>query len=135
MKILVTLVLLLISAIFSQEVSAAIGLSSQGQGNRGFPLQSSSSGNLSTLIANTISLFFAIGGIGFIIMMLWGSVSWILSGGDKEKIAGARKRITTSIIGLVLLSSTYVVMLVLGQILGLDSLYSGTIQIKGLLTP
>jgi hypothetical protein len=69
------------------------------------------------------------------IMIIWGAVDWIFSGGDKEKIAGARKRITQSIIGLVLLSSAFVIMLVLGQILGIGSLYSGQFTIKGLLEP
>ena len=91
--------------------------------------------NLGTLINNSLTLFFTVGGIGFMIMIIWGAVSWILSGGDKEKIAGARKRITTSIIGLVLLSSVFVIMLVLGQILGIGSLYSGQFTIKGLLEP
>lgn len=135
MKILAALFLLFTAILSSEKTYAAIGLSTKGQGNRGFTIQGTSSNNLTTLITNTIGLFFAIGGIGFMIMILWGSVNWILSGGDKEKIASARKRITTSIVGLVLLSSTFVIMLVLGQILGLDSLYSGQIQIKGLLVP
>lgn len=66
-------------------------------------------------------------------MFVWGAVDWILSGGDKEKIASARKRITTAIIGLVLLSLTFVVMVVVGQILGIGSLFSGYFEIKGLL--
>jgi len=75
------------------------------------------------VFTNIIVLLFTVGAIGFVIMFLWGAVDWILSGGDKEKIAGARKRITTAIAGLVLLSLTFVVMLVVGQILGLKPLY------------
>lgn len=122
---------------FSTTVSvyAQIGLPRSQQGNRGFTLQGSSSSNLSTLISNVITLFFAVGGIGFTIMILWASVNWILAGGDKEKIAAARRRITQSIVGLVLLSMTFVIMIVVGQILGIEALYSGKIDIKGLLVP
>lgn len=74
------------------------------------------------IIQNIILLLFTIGALGFLIMFLWGAVNWILSGGDKEKIAGGRRRITTGIIGLVLLSLTFVASQVVGQILGIDAL-------------
>lgn len=77
---------------------------------------------LGLIIKNTIVILFTVGAIGFTFMILWGAVGWILSGGDKEKIAGARKRITTALVGLVLLSLTFVIMLVVGQILGLKPL-------------
>ena len=77
---------------------------------------------IGTIFTNVIVIFFTVGAIGFVVMFLWGAVNWILSGGDKEKIAGARKRITTAIVGLVLLSLTFVITLVIGQILGLKAL-------------
>lgn len=117
----------------SSSAMAQIGISRSGQGDRGITLPANSGEGLKSLITNTITLFFSVGAIGFIIMFLWGAVDWILSGGDKEKIAGARKRITTAIIGLVLLSLTFVIMVVVGQILGIDALKSGTFELKGLL--
>ncbi len=75
---------------------------------------------LGSITQNLIVLFFTVGGISFVIMFLWGAVNWIISGGDKEKVASARKRITTAIIGLVLLSLTFVIMGVLSQVLGFD---------------
>lgn len=77
---------------------------------------------LGTVFKNGIILLFTVGGLGFTIMFVWGAIDWILSGGDKEKIAGARKRIVTAITGLVLLSLTFVVATVIGHLLGLDSL-------------
>lgn len=112
---------------------AAIGLPSQPKGQGVQPGGGNAVNDLGTVVNNTITLFFTIGGIGFVIMILWGAVDWILSGGDKEKLAGARKRITTAIIGLVLLSLTFIIMLVLGQILGISSLYTGKFNIPGLL--
>ena len=114
---------------------AQIGLPRQQPSGQGAKINNNAGGDLSNLISNTINLFFAIGGIAFTIMIIWGAVEWILSGGDKEGIAKARKRITTSIIGLVVLSLTFVITIVVGQITGIDSLKTGNFGFKGLLTP
>lgn len=135
MKIVTTFSIIIFSFLFSAGPALAqIGLTRQTNSDRGFII---SPGNnyLETLVTNVIGLFFTVGGLSFIIMILWGAVDWILSGGDKEKIAGARKRITTAIIGLVLLSLTFVIMLVAGQILGISALKTGSFGFKGLLSP
>ncbi len=116
-------------SIFATDV---IGLDPN-KGGRGLSLSGDQPGPLlQTVIINIITIFFAVGGIGFTLMILWGSVDWILSGGDKEKIAGARKRIVTAITGLVLLSLTFVISVVLGQVLGLESLRTGNVLIPSL---
>lgn len=84
------------------------------------------------IFGNVITLFFAVGAIGFTIMIVWGAVDWILSGGDKEKVSGARKRITQAIVGLVILSLTFTIMLVAGQILSINALQYGDFRIPGL---
>jgi hypothetical protein len=88
---------------------------------------------LGNLVRNTMILLFTVGALGFTIMIIWGGVSWILSGGDKEKVAGARKRITTAIIGLVILSLTFVIMVIVGQVTGIGSLTTGKFNVPGLL--
>lgn len=120
-------------AVFAGNAFAAIGLDP----NRDMPgikpnIQNPAS-TLGIVIQNVIFLFFTIGALGFIIYFIWGAVDWILSGGDKEKIAGARKKITTAIIGLVLLSLTFVIMQVVGQILGIGSLINRNFSIPKLL--
>lgn len=133
-KSLVLSLLLITALISTQTTFADIGLTAQPEG-RGLKVSGNAGPDLENFISNTISLFFTIGGIGFIIMILWGAVDWILSGGDKEKIAGARKRITTAILGIVILSLAFVIALVLGQILGLNALMSGNFSFKSLLAP
>lgn len=135
MKLIAASLVIFSFILTSTTTLAQIGLTRPTSNDRGFIIKNNSSQNLGTLIPNLINLFFTIGGLGFVIMILWGSVDWILSGGDKEKIAGARKRITTAIIGLVLLSLTFVIMLIAGQILGINSLSSGNFGFKGLLSP
>jgi len=70
------------------------------------------------LLSNIVGLFFAAGGLAFIIMFVWGAVQMILSGGDKEAIAKARARITWSIVGVVLLALSYLIFALLQYITG-----------------
>ena len=88
-----------------------------------------------TIFGNVITLFFTAGAIGFTIMIIWGAVDWILSGGDKEKIASGRRRITNAIIGLVILSLSFTIMVVVGQVLSINALQFGDFKIPGLGTP
>ncbi len=70
------------------------------------------------LLDNIIGLFFAAGAIAFILMFVWGAVQMILSGGDKEAISKARAKITWAIIGVVLMSLSYVVFALLEYVTG-----------------
>lgn len=117
--------LLAISYLFFTKVAyAQIGLNLSKQKDKGIKV--SSVGGIEDLLkdvfTNIIVLLFTVGALGFIIMFVWGTVDWILSGGDKEKIAGARKRIITAITGLVLLALTFVIAIIVGQVLGLCAL-------------
>lgn len=79
---------------------------------------------------NAITLVFTIASISAVIMFLWGSVNWILSGGDKEKIAAARKKITAALIGLVVLALSFLILSLVGVFIGINPLKG--LQIPGL---
>lgn len=87
-------------------------------------------GLVETILLNVIIIFYAIGGIGVVVYFVWGAVDWILSGGDKEKVASARKKMTHAIIGLVLLSLSFVIINIVGQIAGFNPL--GSLQLRNL---
>lgn len=87
-------------------------------------------GIVQTILVNVVSLFFAVGGIGVVVYFVWGAVDWIMSGGDKEKVSNARKKMTNAIIGLVLLSLSYVIISLVGQVVGFNPL--GYLQLRGL---
>jgi hypothetical protein len=74
------------------------------------------------VIDASVQIFFLIGAIGVLIMFLWGAVDWILSGGDKEKVAGARKRITTALMGIALLALTFIAVYTIGTMIGINPL-------------
>lgn len=91
---------------------------------------SSPEGLVETIVVNVLNLFFTVGGVGVVIYFVWGAVDWILSGGDKEKVASARKKMTNSLIGLVLLSLSFVLINIIGQIVGFNPL--GYLQLRSL---
>lgn len=94
------------------------------------PAGGNAEATVQTIIVNVVAIFFTIGGLGVVVYFVWGAVDWILSGGDKEKISNARKKMTNAIIGLVLLSMSYVIINLIGQIVQFNPL--GALQIPGL---
>lgn len=60
----------------------------------------------STPLSTIVNVFFGVLTVAAVILALFflvsGGIDWITSGGDKQKIASARQKITFSIIGLVL---------------------------------
>ncbi len=77
-------------------------------------------GGLAKLLGITINLFIIGCGMFLLFFMLWGAFDWIVSGGDKERVAKAQSKITNALIGMVLVFVVLVVFGVLtGQILGI----------------
>ncbi len=77
-------------------------------------------GGLSTVFSNAIVLIFTVAIILFVFMVVISAVQWILSGGDKEKVAAARGRLTNAVIGLVILGLAWVITSLLGYLTGID---------------
>lgn len=99
--------------------------------NRGWGVPAPAQGGIiGTLLRNIILLFFTFGGIATLIYFIWGAFDWIVSGGDKEKVSGARKKMTNAIIGLVLLSLSYFIVSLVGEVVGFNPL--GPLQIRSL---
>lgn len=72
-------------------------------------------------VLNTIiTLIFVVGMLGTLLYTLWGAVEWITSGGDKEKVGSARKKISTALIGLVVLALAFVIVTLVGKLIGID---------------
>lgn len=62
---------------------------------------------------------FTLAGILLIIYFLWGALDLITSGGDKEKVASARSKITHVIIGFMLLIMMFLVLQFIPKFFGL----------------
>ncbi len=57
----------------------------------------------SNLLPRVTALAFIIGVLIFFFMFIWGAITWISSGGDKQALESARGRITSALTGLVVL--------------------------------
>ena len=73
------------------------------------------------IVSTLISVLLGVAGIISFIMLLWGGLQWILSGGDKEGTEKARKRITAALIGLAVVFSAYALIYIVGTLFGIDA--------------
>ena len=61
---------------------------------------------LGNILGWALNLLFVGAGLFVFYHLVFGALEWISSGGDKEKVEKARKRITTAVTGLVILFVT-----------------------------
>lgn len=85
------------------------------------------------LINGVLSFVLVIGALLVFFYLILGGIEWITSGGDKAKTEGARNKITSAIIGLIILAASYAVLQLALSFLGFNGLNdvfdsSGTIQ-------
>jgi TRAP-type C4-dicarboxylate transport system permease small subunit len=52
-----------------------------------------------------------LGGVAFIIFLIWGGIEWLTAGGDKGRVETAQKMISNALIGLVVLVASYAIAL------------------------
>ena len=88
--------------IFAQEpiTNPLLGPTLQGKTGIGF---------FQSLLPAMVGLALVVGAIIFFFMMVSGAITWITSGGDKEGVSNARGRITSAIVGFVLLLIVFVI--------------------------
>jgi hypothetical protein len=64
---------------------------------------------LQNLLTTGITLCFVVGVLAFFFMFLIGAIQWITSGGDKANLESAKGRITSALIGLVILFTVFAI--------------------------
>ena len=85
---------------------------------------------LGKVLNNAFTIIFIAAALLVLFFLVIGAFKWITSGGDKEKIDGARKTITNALVGLAILALSFLIIAVLGRILGINIL--GSLQIPTL---
>lgn len=81
------------------------------------------------LIPAIINLVLVVGAVVFMLVLFWGAISWITSGGDKTAIESARGRVIAAIVGLAILFSVWAIIRLLETFFGINIL---TLDILGL---
>ncbi len=77
---------------------------------------------LGTIISNGLTIIISIAVLAVLFMLIFGAFEWIISGGDKEKVASARNRITHALIGMAILGLAFVIVTVVGRLVNVDVL-------------
>ena len=73
-------------------------------------------------IPNAITLGFVIGILIFFFLLLIGAIQWISSGGDKQSLEGARNKLSSAIIGIVILLVVFAIIRLVGDFFGINLL-------------
>lgn len=69
-----------------------------------------------------VGLLFVGGAIVFLAYLLIGGLGWITAGGDKAKVEEARSKVTSAIIGFVVLGSVFAIVKLVEVFFGLNIL-------------
>ncbi len=75
-----------------------------------------------TIILASLNLLIMAVVIGALIFIIYGGILWATSGGDKAKLDKARRSITFSIVGLVVMILAFVIVQTVGMLLGVSVL-------------
>ncbi|MFS8158905.1 MAG: hypothetical protein ACMG6E_01585 [Candidatus Roizmanbacteria bacterium] len=71
---------------------------------------------LSAVLTFLIRFFFVIAGLAALLYLLWGSLDWVMSGGDKDKVDKARQKIMAALIGVIVIVATLSIVWALEQV-------------------
>ena len=65
--------------------------------------------DLKQVVASLVQIVLGFVGIIFVILIIWGGLEWMTSGGNEQKIESAKNRIKNATIGLVLVVLAYTI--------------------------
>jgi NADH:ubiquinone oxidoreductase subunit 6 (subunit J) len=93
-----------------------------GVGTWGNRAPESSASMFELILSNIIGIMTVIAIIWFVFVLITGAISWISSGGDKQALEGARKRIFNGLIGLVIIIVAIFLIGLVGSFVGLPDI-------------
>ena len=109
-----------------------IGGPLNGPGPLGAPGTSGAGDLLNTVLSSVIGILTIIGFIFFTFVLISGAIGIISSGGDKVAYESARKRISTGLIGVVVIVAAIFIVRLVGSLLGIESILDPGGVIEGL---
>jgi len=77
-------------------------------------------------ISSTIGIMTIIAIIWFIFILITGAIAWMSAGGDKNALEAAKKKITTGIIGLVVVIVAIFIIDLVGKLIGISDILNIT---------
>ena len=76
--------------------------------------------DLGTVFTNVVKYALGFAGIVLFILLIMGGFKYITSGGDPKAVEGAKKTLTSAILGLVLILISYLILVLITRITGVD---------------
>lgn len=73
---------------------------------------------ISNFLSRLVGLFFTLATLVALFMFLWAAIEWMTSAGEKEKVASARNKIIYTIIGIILLATSFAILNIVGVFTG-----------------
>ena len=80
------------------------------------------------IVSNLINLVLIIAFVAFLFLLLLGGTQWITSGGDKDSLAKARGKITSAIIGIIIVICAWAILSLIRGFFGLEKTNSSPPQ-------
>lgn len=77
---------------------------------------------LASVLSNLFSILTVVSALAFLFYFLLGTITWITSAGDPEKIKQAHSTLVNAVIGLTITAIAYPVIYIIGQVLGIPIL-------------
>lgn len=77
---------------------------------------------IAELLGTILNLAFMIGGLILLIMIIVSGIQWMTAGGNKESMVSAQGRLTSAIIGFVILASAYAIVSLIAHVLNVGFL-------------
>lgn len=75
------------------------------------------------ILSRTIGVMTIVAGIWFIFQFIIGGYSYMTAGNDSQKMGQATQKITSALIGLVVIVAAYAIISLLGSLLGFEILH------------
>lgn len=75
---------------------------------------------VSCLVANVLSVALTVIGLAGFIMLIVGSLKWLLSGGSSQNVDSAKKTMTYAVVGLIVALSSFMIINLIAQFTGVN---------------
>lgn len=82
---------------------------------------------IGNIIAAVLGILLIVAAIAAFLFLILGGLQWITSGGDKAGLESARNKITSAIVGLIIVAAAWAIIILLGQFVGVDVISGVTI--------
>ncbi len=88
------------------------------------PKLADANGNITigSIVSRVLTVLIPIAGVILLFVLIWGGYDFMMSQGNAEKVKGAQAKITTGLIGFVLLILSFFLVRLVAKIFGLNTM-------------